>query len=200
MVNPNPSAPFTMVTVRSSAPCAVATPAFPEEAMDTLSSWGVSADADPAKSHPDVCPRGGGLRPEPEPAEAAGSLATDTPAAAAVHHQGAVLHADGCQGGARCCAAGVLWVKGQGVASTEHQGHALTNGNRLEKLDHVGVRAAGPSGITLFTCRNSSGSSPPMIVKPNPMLLFCRAVDRKFPFSWVGSLVNRGFSEGTEGF
>lgn len=58
--------------------------------------------------------------------------------------------------------------------------------------------AAGPSGITLFTCRNSSGSSPPMIVKPNPMLLFCRAVDRKVPFSWVGSLVNNGFSVGLQ--
>lgn len=54
--------------------------------------------------------------------------------------------------------------------------------------------AAGPSGITLFTCRNSSGSSPPMMVNPKPMLLFCRAVDRKLPFSWVGSLVNSGFS------
>lgn len=54
--------------------------------------------------------------------------------------------------------------------------------------------AAGPSGITLFTCRNSSGSSPPMMVNPKPMLLFCKAVDRKLPFSWVGSLVNSGFS------
>lgn len=54
--------------------------------------------------------------------------------------------------------------------------------------------AAGPSGMTLLTCRNSSGSSPPMMVKPKPMLLFCSAVDRKLPFSWVGSRVNRGFS------
>lgn len=59
--------------------------------------------------------------------------------------------------------------------------------------------AAGPSGMTLFTCRNSSGSSPPMMVKPKPMLLFCSAVDRKLPFSWVGSRVNGGLSaEDTE--
>lgn len=58
--------------------------------------------------------------------------------------------------------------------------------------------AAGPSGMTLLTCRNSSGSSPPMIVKPNPMLLLCRAVDRKLPFSCVGSRVNRGFSAGAK--
>lgn len=54
--------------------------------------------------------------------------------------------------------------------------------------------AAGPSGMTLFTCRNSSGSSPPMMVKPKPMALFCRAVDRKEPFSWAGSRVKAGFS------
>lgn len=54
--------------------------------------------------------------------------------------------------------------------------------------------AAGPSGMTLFTCRNSSGSSPPMMVKPKPMLLFWSDVDRKLPFSWVGSRVNSGFS------
>lgn len=54
--------------------------------------------------------------------------------------------------------------------------------------------AAGPSGITLLTCRNSSGSSPPIIVKPKPMLLFWSDVDKKLPFSWVGSRVNSGFS------
>lgn len=48
--------------------------------------------------------------------------------------------------------------------------------------------------MTLFTCRNSSGSSPPMMVKPKPMVLFCSAVDRKLPFSWVGSRVNACFS------
>lgn len=59
--------------------------------------------------------------------------------------------------------------------------------------------AAGPSGMTLLTCRNSSGSSPPMMVKPNPMLLFWRAVDKKEPFSCVGSSVNGGFSGEWEG-
>lgn len=59
-------------------------------------------------------------------------------AAAAVHHQGAVLQADGCQGGARC-ATWVLWVKGQRIASTEHEGDALTDWYGLEKLDHIGV-------------------------------------------------------------
>lgn len=54
--------------------------------------------------------------------------------------------------------------------------------------------AAGPSGMTLLTWRNSSGSSPPIIVKPKPMLLFWRDVDKKLPFSCVGSRVNSGFS------
>lgn len=54
--------------------------------------------------------------------------------------------------------------------------------------------AAGPSGITLFTCRNSSGSSPPMMVNPKPMWLFFRVVLRKVPFSWDASRVKSGFS------
>ncbi|TNN21636.1 hypothetical protein EYF80_068253 [Liparis tanakae] len=54
--------------------------------------------------------------------------------------------------------------------------------------------AAGPSWMTLFTWRNSSGSSPPMMVKPKPMLLFWSAVDRKLPLSCVGSRVKSGFS------
>lgn len=62
-------------------------------------------------------------------------------AAAAVHHQGAVLQADGRQRGAGGPAR-VLGVEGQGVASTEHQGDALADGHRLEQLDHVGVSGA----------------------------------------------------------
>lgn len=54
--------------------------------------------------------------------------------------------------------------------------------------------AAGPSGITLFTCRNSSGSSPPMMVNPKPMLLFLRVVLRNVPFNWDASRVKSGFS------
>lgn len=54
--------------------------------------------------------------------------------------------------------------------------------------------AAGPSGITLFTCRNSSGSSPPMMVNPKPMLLFFRVVLRNVPFNWDASRVKSGFS------
>lgn len=54
--------------------------------------------------------------------------------------------------------------------------------------------AAGPSGMTLFTWRNSSGSSPPMIVNPKPMLLFLRVVLRNVPFSWDASRVKSGFS------
>lgn len=52
--------------------------------------------------------------------------------------------------------------------------------------------AAGPSARTFFTCRNSSGRSPPMMVKPKPWWLFLRAVWYSSPFSWVGSRVNPG--------
>lgn len=62
-------------------------------------------------------------------------------AAATVHHQGAVLQSDGRQGGAGG-RVGVLRVKGQRVASTQHQGDALADGHRLEELDHVGVCGA----------------------------------------------------------
>ena len=62
-------------------------------------------------------------------------------AAAAVHHQGAVLQANGRQRGARRCV-GVLRVKRQRISSTEHKGHTLTNRYRLKQFDHVGVRGA----------------------------------------------------------
>lgn len=45
IVNPNPSDPFTIVTVSSSAAVPPVIPAVPEE--DTLSSWGVIAEAEP---------------------------------------------------------------------------------------------------------------------------------------------------------
>lgn len=50
-------------------------------------------------------------------------------------------------------------------------------------------RAAGPSLSTFFTCRNSSVRSPPMMVKPNPWVLFFSAVWYSSPFSWLGSAV-----------
>lgn len=62
-------------------------------------------------------------------------------AAAAIHHQRAVLQSNGRQGSAGC-AARVLGVEGQGIPSTEHKGHALTDRYRLEKFDHIGVRGA----------------------------------------------------------
>lgn len=65
---------------------------------------------------------------------------------------------------------------------------------RLSPVAIFPSAAAGPSGITLLTWRNSSGSSPPIIVKPKPMLLFWSDVDKKLPFSWVGSRVNNAFS------
>lgn len=49
--------------------------------------------------------------------------------------------------------------------------------------------AAGPSFNTFFTWRNSSGLSPPMIVKPNPMVLFFKDVLISAPVSWDGSRV-----------
>lgn len=59
----------------------------------------------------------------------------------AIHYKGAVLQPNGCQRGA-CCTTRVLWVKGQRVASTEHEGHTLTDRHRLEQLDNVGMRGA----------------------------------------------------------
>lgn len=50
--------------------------------------------------------------------------------------------------------------------------------------------AAGPSLRTFFTWRNSSGRSPPMMVKPNPWGLFFRVVRKIAPCSWDGSRVN----------
>lgn len=52
-----------------------------------------------------------------------------------------MLQSNGCQGGAGS-GTWVLGVERQGIASTEHKGDALTDRNRLEKLDHVGVRSA----------------------------------------------------------
>lgn len=62
-------------------------------------------------------------------------------AAAPVHHQRAVLQADGREGGAGR-GARVLGVEGQRVPSTEHQGDALADRHGLEQLHHVGVRGA----------------------------------------------------------
>lgn len=50
--------------------------------------------------------------------------------------------------------------------------------------------AAGPSLSTFFTWRNSSGRSPPMMVKPKPWGLFFRVVRRIAPCNWDGSRVN----------
>lgn len=50
--------------------------------------------------------------------------------------------------------------------------------------------AAGPSLRTFFTWRNSSGRSPPMMVKPKPWGLFFRVVRKIAPCSWDGSRVN----------
>lgn len=49
--------------------------------------------------------------------------------------------------------------------------------------------AAGPSGRTFLTWRNSSGRSPPMMVNPKPWGLFLRDVFRIEPCSWDGSRV-----------
>jgi len=54
--------------------------------------------------------------------------------------------------------------------------------------------AAGPSFNTFFTWRNSSGLSPPIIVKPKPIVLFFSDVRISAPMSWDGSLVKRDFS------
>lgn len=54
--------------------------------------------------------------------------------------------------------------------------------------------AAGPSFSTCFTCRNSSGLSPPMMVKPNPIALFFSDARTRTPFSWDGSRVKWDFS------
>ena len=52
------------------------------------------------------------------------------------------------------------------------------------------VEAAAPSGTTLFIWRNSSGSSPPTIVNPNPSGLFSMGTLCRVPCSLSGSLVN----------
>lgn len=54
--------------------------------------------------------------------------------------------------------------------------------------------AAGPSFNTFFTCRNSSGLSPPIIVNPNPIVLFFSDVRISVPINWDGSRVKKGFA------
>ncbi len=54
-------------------------------------------------------------------------------------------------------------------------------------------KAAGPSSTRLLICRNSSGSSPPTTVKPNPRLLFFSLVLMNVPFNSAGFLVKNGF-------
>lgn len=57
-------------------------------------------------------------------------------------------------------------------------------------------RAAGPSRTRLFIWRNSSGSSPPTTVKPNPRRLFFSLVLMKVPFSSDRLRVKKGFPPG----
>lgn len=52
--------------------------------------------------------------------------------------------------------------------------------------------AAGPSRTKLLICRNSSGSSPPTTVKPNPRLLFRSFVWMNLPFNSEGFRVKKG--------
>lgn len=55
--------------------------------------------------------------------------------------------------------------------------------------------AAGPSFSTFFTCRNSSGLSPPIIVNPNPIVLFFKDVRIRAPNNWDGSRVKIDFTD-----
>lgn len=79
-----------------------------------------------------------------------------------VHHDGSLLHDaqrgdDGGGGGVVVGVGSFLWVVGQRVATTQDEGHALTNGHRLKELNHICMGGAKDAHVVDvdddITCR-----------------------------------------------